>query len=348
MISFSRFLALPFLFMTVLSGYCGSGTGNNPVALRELVPPGDPLGRQDLIFDPSFAFTALQYVRSANPALLKELADLPAAAHLLNHARQFDYEVPRDSAFSLVKSLLAPSADLQSQAEEIERSIAFFTGPLVDNPQWINDVLYYLPPGFHFHGSLFLTFGYDIGVALAPNASLNGANRHFDRNPRELLYYAIHELHHVGVNTYQPPPRIADIKTCADILRLVDYSTELEGLAVHAARPRRRAEQALLSDPDYVALESPEQMRILEQRYEEQYRYLKNRGEQPADAEAFAVIERMSSGDRLWYRVGAMMAERIEDKLGHEALVGLIAKPYPTLVQTYGKMRSAPGVKIRK
>lgn len=322
------------LFIASL-GLCASTTEDNPVQLRKLVPPGDPLYQQDLSFDPRFARIALQYVRSSDPALIDTLAHLPAAEHLLNHARHFDNDVPKDTPLSLVKYLLAPSPELQAQADEVERSLAFFTGPLLEDPHWINDVLYYLPAGFHFHGSLFLTFGYDIGVALAPNASLNGASRRFDGKPRELLYYAIHELHHVGVMTYQPPPRIGDIKTCADVLRQVDYSTQLEGLAVYAARPRRAAEHALLSDPDYVALESAEQMRILEQRYDEQYRYLKGRGNQPADKEALAVMDRMSSGDRLWYRVGALMAGRVEAKLGHAALVSLITQSHPTLVETY-------------
>jgi hypothetical protein len=69
----------------------------------------------------------------------------------------------------------------------VERNLAFFTGPLLDDPHWVNDALRYLPAGFRFRGSLFLTFGYDIGVALAPNASLNGASPRFDGRPRELL-----------------------------------------------------------------------------------------------------------------------------------------------------------------
>ncbi len=315
------------------------GPADRPIALREMVPAGDPLAQQDLSFDARFAQTALDYVRKRDASLLHVLADLPAARHLLNHAIQFGYDVPKDSPGSLVKQLLAPSPDLNAQADEVERSLAFFTGALLEDPHWVNDVLRFLPSGFRFHGSLFLTFGYDIGVALAPNASLNGANRRFDGRPRELLYYAIHELHHVGVNTYQPPPRFADLKTCGDLLHLVDYSTELEGLAVYAARGRRAAEHALESDPDYVALENHAQMRVLEQRYEEQYQYLRTRGNEPLDKDAYAVLDRMSSGDRLWYRVGALMSARVEEKLGHAALVALIAKDRPTLVETYRKIR---------
>ena len=107
---------------------------------------------------------------------------------------------------------------------------------------------------------------------------------------------------------------------------------------MYAARLRRAAEHGLLSDSEYVALESAERMRILEQRYHEQYRYLKDRGNQPAEKQALAVIDRMSSGDRLWYRVGALMAGCVEVKLGHAALILLIAKSHPTLVETYKKI----------
>jgi hypothetical protein len=333
-----RSVAFSILILVSLSALGASRRSDRPIFLRDLVQSGDPLSKQDLCFDARFARTAVDYVREGKPALLRALAALPATRHLLSHAWQFDYNIPKDSMMSLVGRLLAPSLDLNMQAEQVERSIAFFTGPLLDDPHWVNDVLDYLPQGFRFHGSLFLTFGYDVGAALAPNASLNGASPHFDGKPRELLYYAIHELHHVGLNTYQPPPRVGDIKTCADILRLVDYSTELEGLGVLAARPRRAAENALQSDPDYIALENQDRMRELEKQYDGQYRYLQGRGNEPADKDAFEVVDRMSSGDRLWYRVGAMMAARIENKLGRSALLEIVAKDHPTLVLTYRQL----------
>jgi hypothetical protein len=65
---------------------------------------------------------------------------------------------------------------------------------------------------------------------------------------------------------------------------------------------------------------------------------LQGRGNEEADKDAFAVVDRMSSGDRLWYRVGAMMAARIENKLGRTALLEIIAKDHPTLVLTYRQL----------
>ncbi len=125
---------------------------------------------------------------------------------------------------------------------------------------------------------------------------------------------------------YQPPPRLSDLKTCADLLRLVEYSTQLEGMAVWAAYDRRKQEHALQDDGDYVALIDEARMRKDELLYFKDYQYLKMRGHEPADADAWAVIGRMSSGERLWYRVGARMAQRIEEKFGRSALVALIEK----------------------
>jgi hypothetical protein len=219
------------------------------------VSPGDPLALQDLNFDASFARLALGYLRSGDADMLNRLAKSPAAAHLLNHARNFDYDLPKDSPEALVSHLLTPPVKHLEEMETCEQSLAFFSGPMLDDPHWLEDSLRYLPQGFRFHGSLFLTFGYDIGVAISPTASLNCAHPHFKGHPRELIYYAIHELHHVGFMTYQPPPKLSELKTCADLLRLVQYSTQLEGMGVLAAYERRRQEHALADDGDYVALE---------------------------------------------------------------------------------------------
>jgi hypothetical protein len=306
-----------------------------PVALRDLVPAGDPLAAHDLRFDASFARQAIEYVRTHDSALAAPLAESPAITHILNHARNFDYDVPKDSRMALVSSLLGPQGLEGERSAACQRCLAYFSGPMLADPHWVNDALRYLPADFRFHGALFLTFGYDIGVAFAPNASLNCTHAHFDKRPGELLYYAIHELHHIGYMSYHAPPKIADVRSCADLLRLVEYSTQMEGMAVLAAYQRRRDEHALADDADYVALEVAERIKADLMSYFKDYDYLKGRGAQPADADARAVIDRMSSGERLWYRVGAYMAQRIEASKGRAALVSLVRQGPEQFRRTY-------------
>jgi hypothetical protein len=308
------------------------------VALRDLVRAGDPLAVHDLGFDASFARQAIDYLRTHDPTLAARLAESPAITHILNHARNFDYDVPKDSRTALVRRLLGPQSAEGERSAFCQRCLAYFSGPLLADPHWVDDALRYLPAGFRFHGTLFLTFGYDIGVALAPNASLNCTNPHFANNQRELRYYAIHELHHVGYMSYQNPPRLADVKSCADLLRLVEYSTQMEGMAVLAAYQRRREEHALADDPDYVTLEDAERIKADLASYFKDFDYLKSRDAQSADADAWAVIERMSSGERLWYRVGAHMAQRIEASKGRAALVALVERGPALFMETYGSL----------
>ena len=311
------------------------------VSLAELVGPGDPLAVQDLHFDAREAADALSYIKSGDRSILERLTKSPAAAHLLTHARNFDYDVPKVSTEALVLELVKPGDEQARRVAACEKSLEFFTGSMLDDPHWVADALRCLPDGFRFKGSLFLTFGYDIGVAFAPNASLNGAHRHFDGHPRELLYYAIHELHHAGFMSFQPPRPLSDFKTCDDLLRFVVYSTQLEGMAVFAAWDRRIRENALLDDGDYIALQDEEGMKKIEKAYFADLEYLKKRSGQAADKEAWEVPGRMSA-DRLWYRVGARMARRIERELGLPALLDLIKKGPAEFLDTYLKLRDRP------
>ena len=294
-------------------------------------------------FDATHARAAVDHLACGRPTI-GELAGLPAVAHLLRHARHFDIDVPQESAYALARHLLEPAADQEERIACAEESIAFFTGALVDDLAWLGDVLRYLPRGFGFEGALYLTYGYDIGVALAPDASLNAAHPRFAHRPRELLYYAIHELHHVGFMTYRPPPRVADLVTRGDILRLVEYCTQLEGMAVHAARERRGEDGAVLADEDYVALEDEPRMEQAERLYGEAVDVLARRRDEPADASALAVIEQMSSGERLWYRVGARMADRIEQTAGREALVQLVERGPSEFLATARDKSASGGV----
>lgn len=338
---------VPVIVLVAASAVAGRAGGGAevrfPVALRELVGSGDPLAAQGLRFDGRFARTALAYLASGRPDLLTDLSRQPATTFLLSHARQFDYDVPKGTGLELVADLLKNYAARNEDAATCRESLAYFSGPMLADPHWVSDTLAYLPKGFRFHGTLFLTFGYDIGVALAPDASLNGAYRHFAGRPRELVYYAIHELHHVGFMTYQPPPRIDSLKSWADVLRFVDYATQLEGMAVLAAFERRRVEGALDADKDYLALQDEDRMRRDEASYFEIRSELARRGGAPTAADVSAALERFSAGERLWYRVGAWMAMRIERANGRAALVRLVKEGPRKFMETYIRLRQKAG-----
>jgi len=88
------------------------------------------------------------------------------STHILNHARTFNYDVPKESRTDLLNSLLGPQSTKVKRLAVCARSLEYFSGTMFSDPQWVNDTLAYLPTEFRFRGTLFLTFGYDIGVAL--------------------------------------------------------------------------------------------------------------------------------------------------------------------------------------
>jgi hypothetical protein len=69
--------------------------------------------------------------------------------------------------------------------------------------------------------------------------------------------------------------------------------------------------------------------------------YLTHRGSQAAYADAWAIIERTSSGERLWCRVEAYMAQRIEASKGHVVLVALVKQGLAQFIATYESLVSS-------
>lgn len=309
------------------------------VTLAGRAGPGSTLKAQDLRFDASHAVQALAYLESGDPAALKAMAALPAVEHLLRHARKFAYDVPRETPEALAAYLVAPGETRARAAAVCARSLAYFQGPMTKDPTWVADILGCLPEDFRFHGTLFLTFRYDIGVAEGPTASLNGAHRCFGEHPRELVYYAIHELHHVGFMAYHPAKPVSAIRTYADLADWVRYATQLEGMAVWTAYPRRKAEGALAQDGmgDYLALDDGPRMRGLEDQYVRMCKEIEAKGDLKLEPGALDHWFEAFSKERLWYRVGAHMARRIEAVRGRPALAALVkAGPAPFLAAYRG------------
>jgi hypothetical protein len=125
-----------------------AGGSRDYIALADLVGPGDSLAAHDLHFDARAAQDALDFVGSHDPARLDSLADSPALAHLLRHARAFEYDVPRESPRALALHLMKPDETLPHRVAACRKSLAYFTGPLLDDPHWVLDALSCLPPGF--------------------------------------------------------------------------------------------------------------------------------------------------------------------------------------------------------
>ena len=196
---------------------------------------------KSLIVDFDFIHEGLRYIADPTPERLDTLASLSATDHMLTHARLTDrdeFDLSSETAF--VASLLDPLIQRRDELlPKLESNVAF----LEARPQYWRtcraEADRYLWPR-ETTPRLFLTLGYDIGVALPGEASINIAHRYFLDDVEEALYYCVHEIHHSGVLPRHPFPVIREIRTSSELASLVRLSLMVEGTAVYAAWELRR------------------------------------------------------------------------------------------------------------
>lgn len=278
---------------------------------------------------------ALQYFVAPSQARLDEISGTSAAQHLKRHSDRTGY-YPADATSRDITADLVREAPSDEVRRAVESLVAYASGDRDAQAGCFDTASAYLPDTMRPVAPLYATWGYDIGVAMDGHASLNFTHRHFLANPREIWFYCIHEVHHAGLTQVHRMPRIAGIATVAELLAFTRYATFLEGLAVHAARAARAEAHALADDRDYRALEDPPTLERILARYRDRIAFLESEVNRSLRDEHWAVVEEMSSGERLWYVVGAYMAATIQQKYGRSRLLQVTAEGPESFVAAYG------------
>lgn len=300
--------------------------------------------RVQVLLDARLAELSLDYLDSGRESLLDTMAATPAARHLLRHACNWQYEVPRDSTRALVHSLVNPPETKATRAEGARRTLAYFQKTLRHDPSWIAEVRRALPADATQPVTLFLTFGYDSGVACPGTASLNAAHPNFHKDLRELRYMAIHECQHAVFMAYQPPPVLDSVRSAAQLQALAEYALQLEGMATWAAWDCREKEGGMDGDADYKVLRDEAQIQRLERRFMDVHRALKARAADPGptDAAIRALMMGLYDQDRTFYRFGAYAARRIEQQRGRDAVTALVKAGPQAFLEAYLTCRATP------
>ena len=202
---------------------------------------------------------------------------------------------------------------------EILKCVDYIKSNLTDFSQAFKELEAYIPNNLKLKCKLYFVLGYDIGIVSNGNAFLNLGNALFHEKKRELLYFAMHELHHVAYTHYNPIYSLEELKTTQDLIRVIKYSTHLEGLAVYASIEKRQREEGFTHKDYFVLNDYQERLKICTE-YFGILNQLEDQAIRPLISEDFEILERMSSGKRLWYVTGAHMAQKIDQKVGREAL----------------------------
>ncbi len=249
-----------------------------------------------------------------------ELALHPAAAALARHQGMTGNPAPDPRA--IVDGLL----ERQPDKARVAQVLRHWGDRKTELAVAMHDASDYLPSGSPPPEHLYAVTGYDIGVAAPPDVVLNAGHERFLSDPSEGIYYACHEAHHVGFLHHRAMPDLTALGGPGILGQVVDFITQMEGMAVHAAKPLREASGAMDADPDYAVYRSEEKAAEVSAAW----KALRARcGTTEPDEGALIgeVLDAMTSGGRLAYMYGAVLSEQIERTRGRAALVASVETP---------------------
>jgi len=318
----NNILIIGFLFFVCAS--CATNKNSDEVIVKGHVS-----------YDFALANLSAKYIETSDSVLLSHIAGTEGMKLIYNHANWSGNNPANISIYDFAKKVIDRDKKRISM-QAILRNLKYARDSIaaMDYPQKV--CLQYLPEGFSFHSRLCFTVGYDLGIVYQNNASINVSHKHYLETKTELKYYSIHELHHAGFVTlkknYMPSLKIY---TCREMAELIAYFTHLEGMAVYAAYDERLENNALGNDQDYVALQDTVVMKKYTARYFEIYNHFRNNANAVLTEKDWAMLTELSSGERLWYRVGAQMAAVIDKKSGRDKLTALIAEPSENFISNY-------------
>jgi hypothetical protein len=272
--------------------------------------------------DDSFARLALLHIQKNQPKSQQMLLDHPALDVLIRHQKMTG--VKQVDRTRLLQRLLNTVDDVDSTT----RVIDFWSKREKELSQSALCSLRYLPAHIHLNGTVYLIIGYDIGIAAPPDVAINVGHVHFRKSPKEVGYYATHEAHHAGFLSVRPfpPININQLENPAKLKSLIMFITQMEGMAVHAAFPDRQRNGDLEMDQDYRIYYNPEAASQVVIRYKQIWKDLQ-RSDKLESQKVGSILNAMSSGKRLWYHFGALVAWTIEREQGIERLIESVEKP---------------------
>jgi hypothetical protein len=291
-------------------------------------------GNPDVQIDTTFTNRVIEFIQSPSDNLMNHIVEHTAAKKTHSHALRFGNTEQDIRGFW--KEILYREID---KAAEVIRGIELGIEYIERNSSKLSEafieLMDYLPRGHRLQCTLYAMTGYDIGIVSDGDALINLGHKFYQEDPREIMYMAMHELHHVGYTHYDQGFSLSDLRNTQDLIRAIRYATHLEGMATYAPFHRRASENGL-AHIDYQVLLEPRERKS---RVNEFFEILNDLSRSPLRAltdEDFEIIEVMSGRNkRLWYITGAHVAEIIDKKYGRQRLVQTIVDGPESFFKAY-------------
>jgi hypothetical protein len=265
----------------------------------------------------SFIVPLLKYLSNPSESLLREITNHDAARLTYAHAVRFGNTKKDIKGFWI--AILKKLAERDDLTGLVKNSMTYLHNESDTFSDLLKDLWNYFPDGTDQRTNLYGILGYDVGIISEGNALLNLGHPDFNMDPREILFMAMHELHHVVYTAYNTIFSIDNLHTISQLLDVIKYCTHMEGLAVYCTLERRKAAGAL-NNRDYQLFLDEKARKKRVSKFFDILTDLEIRDSNPINEKDLKILDMMADKDRLWYVTGAHMAESIDSSLGRETL----------------------------
>lgn len=282
--------------------------------------------------DTSFVVPLLNYISKPSKDLLREVCEHEAAKRTYSHAIRFRNTEKKIRPFW--QGILQGLSKDSGLKERVRAGLEYFYNEKDAFASMLKDLQNYFPEGTDIGCNLYTILGYDIGFVSEGQAILNLGHNEFERDPREIFYMAMHELHHVVYTAFNSIFDFSHVYKTEQLVDIIRYCAHMEGLAVYSTLEQRRATGALNPVDYQVLLNKKQRNRRVSDFFQILTRLDTKLGASVQDKD-WRVLDQMSGKKRLWYITGAHMAETIDKKLGRETLNETIRLGHENFFKVY-------------
>jgi hypothetical protein len=287
--------------------------------------------------DSSYLEVALNFIENSTRENLVNVIQHQAAKDIYDNAFMFNATAVKIDEFWKT-ILLREKEKGKDYIENIFVAQNYITEHRDEFINAFNEIKEFIPRETNIECKLYLMFGYDLGIANERNALINLGHPLYHEFNRELLYFSMHELHHVVFFNYQPIRTLDEIKTTSDLLSLIKFLTHLEGLATYLTLNKRIKEKSL-TFKDYKVLTNKKETNKITREYFDVLNKITEQPDRIITKEDFTIFKKMSGGPRLWYITGGHMAKLIDEMLGRDVLIQTIIDGSDSFFKQYNKVR---------
>ncbi|MAT41819.1 MAG: hypothetical protein CL609_05720 [Anaerolineaceae bacterium] len=284
-----------------------------------------------MYFDLSGAELFLAYLEGKTSE--KDIFEHPAYQIVLKHAEKFSSALTDNDINNALQGKQSNFYGLNNVAKNTMRIKAFLETLRSNQNAWsdiVHEALLDFFPDENLKIPIYPIIGYDKGIGFNGAVCLNLNCVSYLNEPFEFLAYIIHECIHVIYERYHHIPNLDEVITPAQWKNYFSLWTQNEGYAVFVPY-QFRLQHRLMDEPDYQVLSNSDQIKENKSAFLDVWNWLDKN--EPHTQEEY--LESCFGSQRLTYRVGCLIYQKIEEQGGRAATQEAFLMDWNKFLQQY-------------